>query len=81
MSGSGFLGGLGKRLLQAAAQRVAAAVEEAERKQLPSKTAPAPTVPNPIQTDTIEPVRLDAALARLRADRPADNAAPPEEKH
>lgn len=55
MTTIGFLGGLGKRLLQAAAERVAAVEERPAPKQLPRG---------------IEPDKLDAALARLRAERP-----------
>jgi hypothetical protein len=64
VSGIGFLGGLGKRLLQAAAQRVVAAGEaiesRVETKQLPPGIAPD---------------RLDAALQRLRSEHPP--AGPP----
>ncbi len=60
MSGIGFLGWLGKRLLQAAAQRVAAAGEEVESRVEPKQLPPG-----------IAPDRLDAALERLRAERPA----------
>jgi hypothetical protein len=55
----GFFGGIGKRLLQAAAQRVAGIEEATTQKQLPSG---------------IEPGKLDAALARLRAEHPSDDA-------
>lgn len=63
MTTIGFIGGLGKRLLQAAAERVVAAGQEIERevetKQLPRG---------------IEADKLDAALARLRAERPPADA-------
>jgi hypothetical protein len=76
VSGIGRLGGLGKRLLQVAAQRVIAAGEEVERRaetrQLPARSDPAPSrrATTPHQLDR-SPDPFDAALTRLRAERPA----------
>ncbi len=83
MSEIGRLGGLGKRLLQVAAQRVIAAGEEVERRaqarQLPARPDPAPSRP------AVSPNRLgpspdpfDAALTRLRAEWPADDPSQPD---
>jgi hypothetical protein len=86
VSGISRLGGLGKRLLQVAAQRVIAAGEEVERRavvrELPAGSGPAgqdpapnPHAPSPNRLDpSADP--FDAALTRLRAERPPPD--PPE---